>query len=100
MFEPVSYREVAAEAMREYMSGREFSDNPNIRNVAHFEGGLSPEGFHRVITRNIPNKNIETMKSVGYQILEFGKFKWPDILSAYKFISNSIVMSTCRRILL
>ena len=82
MFEPVSYREVAAEAMREYMSGREFSDNPNIRNVAHFEGGLSPEGFHRVITRNIPNKNIETMKSVGYQILEFGKFKWPDILSA------------------
>jgi hypothetical protein len=51
MFEPVAYREVAAEAMREYIYSREYSSDPNIRNSAHFEGKLSPEEYHKVITR-------------------------------------------------
>ena len=82
MFEPVAYREVAAEAMREYMLSRDYSDDPDVRNVAHFEGGLSPEEYHRVITRAIPEEDIAHMKSLGYRILEFGQYNWKEVLSA------------------
>ena len=61
------------------MSGREFSDNPNIRNVAHLKVDYQ-KVFIESLFRNIPNKNIETMKSVGYQILSLVNLN--DILSA------------------
>ena len=58
MFEPISYREVAAEAMREYLSSREYSSDPDVRNTAHFEGHLSPQEYHGVITRAIEPETI------------------------------------------
>ena len=84
MFEPLSFREVAAEAMREYMYAREFADDPRIRNTAHFEGGLSPEEFHKITIKSIPNIKIERMKSEGYRMLEFGRFTWDDVMSALR----------------
>jgi len=82
MFEPVAYREVAAEAMRDYLQSREMSDDPDIRQHAHFEGHLSPQTFHKVITRSIPEENLKQMRKLGYRILEFGAFHWPDVLAA------------------
>lgn len=84
MFEPVSYREIAAEAIREHLYSREFSSDPDIRNVAHFEGRLTPEEYHHAITRNIPQESIDMMKNVGYKILEFGPFSWNYVLEALK----------------
>lgn len=84
MFEPVSYREVAAEAMREHMLERDFSEDPDVRNMAHFEGGLSPEEYHKVITRAIPEEDIAHMKQIGYRILEFGQYNWDEVLNALK----------------
>ena len=84
MFEPVAYREIASEAMRDYIQSREFSDDPDIRNVAHFEGNLSPESYHKVITRAIPDEDVIKMKKLGYRILDFGSFYWEDVIEALK----------------
>ena len=59
MFEPLMYRELAAETVREYMQGREYSPDPDVRRQAHFEGHLAPQDFHRVITRGIPDEDIK-----------------------------------------
>ena len=62
----------------------EFADDPKIRNMAHFEGGLSPEEFHKITIKSIPNIKIERMKSEGYRMLEFGRFTWNDVMSALR----------------
>jgi len=82
MFEPVAYREVAAEAMRDYLASREMSEDPDIRQHAHFEGHLSPQTFHKIITRTIPEEDVKQMRKLGYRILEFGPFHWSDVLEA------------------
>jgi len=84
MFEPVSYREIAAEAIREHLYSREFSSDPDIRNTAHFEGRFTPEEYHKAITRNIPQESVDMMKSIGYKILEFGPFNWQYVLDALR----------------
>ena len=87
MFEPSAYREVAAEALGLYIRDREYSSDPDVRQWAHFEGHLSPERFHKTISRNFPLEDIEWMKKIGYRILEFGRFLWDDVaeaLLAYK----------------
>lgn len=83
MFEPLAYRELAAETVREHMQGREYSSDPDIRAKAHFEGHLSPQDFHRVISRGIPEDEIKAMKKIGYRILEFGHFSWDSVLSGF-----------------
>jgi len=87
MFEPSAYREVAAEALGLYIRDREYSSDPDVRQWAHFEGHLSPERFHKTISRNFPAEDIDWMKKIGYRILEFGRFLWDDVaeaLLAYK----------------
>tara|TARA_B110000090_G_C12963112_1_gene285849 strand:- start:185 stop:433 length:249 start_codon:yes stop_codon:yes gene_type:complete len=54
MFEPLASRELAAEALREYMQEREYSEDPDIRQFAHFEGHLTPQNFHRMSSRTVP----------------------------------------------
>lgn len=83
MFEPLMYRELAAETVREYMQGREYSPDPDIRRQAHFEGHLAPQDFHRVITRGIPEEDIKAMKKIGYRILEFGRFNWDSVMTGF-----------------
>ena len=82
MFEPLSYREISAETMREHMLAREYSDDPDIRDVAHFEGYMSPEMFHRASVREIEEDDVAAMKKIGYLILEFGKFNWEMVVDA------------------
>ena len=64
-FEPSAYREVAAESMREYMLSREFSDDPKVRQISHFEGHLTPQEFNAAITRVIPKDDMEALKKVN-----------------------------------
>ena len=86
MFEPLSHREISSEAMRLLMQEREYSEDPDMRQYAHFEGHLTPENYHHVTKRKIPEEDIKAMKKVGYKILEFGRFNWDifkDALTAY-----------------
>ena len=53
MFEPSTYREIAAESIREYMQDREFSADPKIREVAHFEGAIYNCESYIIILRNV-----------------------------------------------
>jgi len=82
MFEPSAYREVAAEALGIYMRDREYSRDPDIRQFSHFEGHLNPERFHKTISRTFLTEDVKWMKSVGYRILEFGRFSWDDFAEA------------------
>ena len=41
------------------------SSNPSIREIAHFEGHLTPEVYHYLNTRPIPEDQIQLMKRVG-----------------------------------
>lgn len=84
MFQPVAYREIAAEAMKEYIRSREYSTDPDVREIGHFENHLTPEQYHKVITRQIPPEEIKNMKKIGYKILEFGRFYWDDFLAALR----------------
>eukprot|EP01041_Mallomonas_annulata_P005528 gene5528-11137_t len=84
MFEPISYREIAGEAMREYMQEREMSPDPEIRQRAYFEGHLSPEQYHTIITRTIAQEDINSMKKIGYRIIEFGRFNWIKVVEAFR----------------
>jgi len=93
MFEPVAYREVAAEAVRDFIYSREYSSDPDVRKVAHFDHQLSPAAFHEIISRPISKEDIMMMKTVGYRILEFGAFKWEDVIEGllfYKGLHNNI----------
>jgi len=87
-FEPVAYRELAAEAMREHMQGREYSMDPDIRQFAHFEGHLTPQEFHGAISRGIADEDIKAMKKLGYKILEFGRFNWNNAMAALTTYKN------------
>jgi len=88
IYEPVAYREIAAEAVRVYMQERELSSNPDIREVAHFEGHLTPQEFNKAITRPIPEEAIADMKAIGYKILEFGPYNWDDVRDALQVYKN------------
>eukprot|EP01035_Chromulina_nebulosa_P017166 gene17166-22681_t len=88
MFEPLAFREISAEAVREYMQAREYSNDPDIRQVAHFEGYLTPEKFHNLNVRTIEDLDIQAMKTIGYRILEFGKFNWNIFIEALKIYKN------------
>lgn len=82
IFQPDAYREVGGEAMREYMQGREYSNDPSIRQWAHFEGYLTPQELNSVLTRPISDDDITSMKKRGYRILEFDDFNWDKVLNA------------------
>ena len=84
IFQPNSYRNIAAEAVLEYMNNRELSKDPAIRQISHFEGYLSSQDFNSMIARTIPNDDIEIMKKVSYRILEFGQFNWNQVITAFK----------------
>ena len=70
MFEPLMYRELAAETVREYMQGREYSPDPDIRRHAHFEGHLAPQDF---LSDIVPVANIEGEAVSGHM-----KYVQPD----------------------
>ena len=82
IFEPVAYREIAAEAMRTYMQEREMSPDVTVRDGSHFEGKLTPQEFNRAITRAISAEDEAIMREMGYRILEFGRFHWGDVVEA------------------
>lgn len=63
------------------------SSIPSIREIAHFEGHLTPQDYHGVVTRQISPTDVAFMKTTGYKILEFGRFNWDmfiQALSTYK----------------
>ena len=84
MFEPTPYREVAAEAIREYMQEREYSADAKIRGRAHFEGYLTPYNFNKAISYAIDEADVSAMKEMGYRLLEFGRFRWEKVVSAFE----------------
>lgn len=43
--------------------------NPNIREIAHFEGHLTPEVYHYLNIRPIPEDQIQFMKREGIKQL-------------------------------
>eukprot|EP01038_Epipyxis_sp_PR26KG_P004357 gene4357-6165_t len=51
-------------------------------------GHLTPETYNNVITRSISPDDIEAMKSIGYRILEFGKFNWDSIFGGLNIYYN------------
>jgi hypothetical protein len=75
--------------MREYMQDRELSSDPEIREIAHFEGHLTPEQYHKIITRTIPPEDINMMRSMGYHIIEFGRFNWNKVIEAFKIYKSN-----------
>ena len=92
-FDTVQYREVAAEAIREYMFAREWESDAVTRETAHFEGKLTVFEINRALTRAIDDKDIDIMKKLGYRILEFGRFYWDDVVEAlniYKKINGNV----------
>ena len=92
-FDTVQYREVAAEAIREYMYAREWESDAETRETSHFEGKLTVFEINRALTRAIPDEDIEQMKKIGYRILEFGRFYWNDVVEAltiYKKINGNV----------
>jgi len=82
MFQRVAYGEVAAEAMKNYMRSQEFSSDPDVRRFAHFDFHLSPEEFHKIVTRVIPDEDVALLKRYGHRILDFGKFDFDAVVSA------------------
>lgn len=70
------------------MISREYSSDPNIRQMAHFDGHLTPQAFNSMITRAIPKDDIEAMKIISYRILEFGKFNWDNVVEALTLYKN------------
>lgn len=82
LFQPEAYRETAAAFISEYMQGRAMSSDPKVRQVAHFEGQLSPQAFNEMMARPIDPQDIAFMKQTGYRILEFGKQTFEDVLRA------------------
>lgn len=89
MFEPLAYREVSAETLREYMNAREYSDDPDIRQISHFEGYLSAENFHKINIREIEQEDISDMKRIGYRIVEFGQFNWDIVFEAIQIYKQN-----------
>lgn len=92
-FDTVQYREVAAEAIREYMHHREWESDAITRETSHFEGKLTVFEINRALTRAIPDDDIELMKKFGYRILEFGRFYWNDVietLNIYKKLNGNV----------
>lgn len=87
-FEANSYREVAAGALRDHMLSREFSPDPEVRQLSHFEGHLQPEAFCNAISKGIPIEGQEYMKRVGYRVVEFGPFDWESVLAALKIYKS------------
>jgi len=93
VFDTVQYREVAAEAIREYMFAREWESDAVTRETSHFEGKLTVFEINRALTRAIPDEDIEIMKTFGYRILEFGRFYWDDVVEAlncYKKLNGNV----------
>jgi hypothetical protein len=88
MFEPNPYREVASEAIREYMKAREYSDDPKIRRKANFEGYLTAYDFNRAISFAINPEDVLAMKKIGYRMLEFGRFNWNKVFEALVIYKN------------
>lgn len=88
MFEPLAYRELSAGVMREHIFSRELSDDPDVREISHFEGRLTPEMFHKLNIREIPDEDIAAMKRIGYRILEFGQFNWEIVLEALRIYKS------------
>jgi hypothetical protein len=56
----------------------------SIREIAHFEGHLTPQEYHSVITRQISPEDIAYMHKIGYKILEFGKFNYEGFIACLK----------------
>jgi len=112
IFEPVSYREIAAEAIREFMMERDLSPDPDVRQMSHFEGYMQPQEFNQALARVIPDEDIQVidctaivisyrheensyhllqaMKSIGYRIMEFGKFNWDDVVTALQIYKEAL----------
>lgn len=82
LFQPEAYRETAAGTIAEYMQARELSPDPKVRQVAHFEGHLTPQDFNEMMARPIDPQDVAFMKQVGYRILEFGPHTFEDVLRA------------------
>lgn len=82
LFQPEAYRETAAGTIAEYMLSREMSADPKIRQVAHFEGHLTPQDFNEMMARPIEPEDVAYMKQMGYRILEFGPHTFEDVLRA------------------
>ena len=47
MFEPLMYRELAAETVREYMQGREYSPDPDVSTRTHEHTKMYIDGINR-----------------------------------------------------
>ncbi len=88
MFDASPYAEAASRAVRTYLHRRDFSLDPNIRNMAHYQGELSGMELSQVINRDIDTEDVEFMKKEGYRILEFGKFNFKAILEGLKIFKN------------
>lgn len=82
IFEPVTYREIAAGAIGEYLDSRDYSSDPDVRQTGHFEGYLSPQAFSQLIARPIATDDVKSMIKEGYRILDFGRFSWDHVKQA------------------
>ena len=59
IFEPVSYREIAAEAIHEYMMDRDRSPDPIVRQRSHFEGYMQAQDLNRALARAVSDEDIQ-----------------------------------------
>ena len=84
IFEPQAYREVIAAKTRREHREREASTDPDIREHAHFEGYLNSEQFNELMARPVDPQVVLAMKKEGYRIMDFGRFRFDDILQALK----------------
>ena len=84
IFEPQAYREVIAAKTRREHRDREASTDPDIREHAHFEGYLNSEQFNDLMARPVDPQVVLAMKKEGYRIMDFGRFRFNDILQALK----------------
>eukprot|EP01036_Dinobryon_divergens_P031941 gene31941-41435_t len=78
-----------AEAIQEYMMDRDFSPDPDIRQKSHFEGYMQSQDLNQALARAISDDDVQAMKTIGYRIMEFGKFNWEDVVLALGIYKSS-----------
>eukprot|EP01039_Chlorochromonas_danica_P003929 gene3929-4293_t len=82
IFTPSEYTEVIATAMNHHILSKEVSDKPEVRELSHFEGYMSPFTLSQSLARYIPPNELAEMKERGYRYIEFERFSWEHVVEA------------------
>ena len=84
MFQPLLFREKQAKAIVEKIVENEFSEDIAVNSISSFKNEGSCRDVHDLLKTHISDDDMNTMKEIGYKIIEFGAFSWVEVLHALK----------------